>query len=305
MRIFLAVLLSVMCVGLARCDPTSVAPAPASLTVIAGKNEQVKGNVTSFDFGEWAMWDHSLESKANAGIDPRRLWATGFPKVRVSHVFVLRNEGKKPVMLSKFDVQGEIEEIKSTDTGDLPFRIQPKQEIHLEVFFVYQNTYSGEFAGSVRLLSKDAPQPLATLQLSARVPPVVRLEPAALSFGVVPSSVGAVRQVTLTFDRHIPSFLVPGPFRLVSSNPNVKISALPDQTDLLGVKVNGNSITFPALPDEKPLAKDLKINFAVSIPPGCAVGSLSSTISLIAVETPIVAFVQGVQTKVQASISPT
>ena len=282
--------------GVAPVDKTS------SLTVCASPKEVVNENVVSFDFGEWPMWDNSLTSKAWEGIDGGQLWKTGSPKVRISHVFELQNRSDKPLTLSRFDVQGQIEEIKSPDVGDLPFQIKPQQKIHLEVFFIYGNTYPGEVTGSVALRSGTLKEPLATLKLSARVPPMARLEPAILSFGNVPLATGAVRQLTVTFDRHIQKQMVPAPLRLISSNPNLKIQATPQQGDLMGVKVKGDSLLFPFDSNEKLLPKDLKVTFAVFIARGCAEGPVDGTISLIVVGAPMVAFVRGSQAKVQGAV---
>jgi hypothetical protein len=269
------------------------------LSVIESKGEKVEGNSVSFDFGEWPIWDNSLEEAAWRGVDSRTLWK-GLPKVKVFHTFTLQNETNETIVATAFKVEGNIEEIKSPDLGDFPFKIAPNKKVTLQIYFAYQNLFPGALTGSVQLMGSGSKTPLVTMNLSSRVTTGIVVQPTILNFGDVLSGEETVREFSVTFDRRMTNNLSSIPVKFFCKNPALKIQYVPLKQELKGIKIEKDVITFPQ--HDKEFHQDITLKFTATLSKDAPVGVIDEHIRLIAIGFPMLSIVKGVQTRAQGRV---
>ena len=192
---------------------------------------------------------------------------------QVEHTFVLRNNTQASLVLTRLQASCGCTTVTataldgaavkpSTITGaDAPLpTLAPGGRAALHVVVRLQDHAPGMLYKTVLVFTQDLPQPVAVLQMEGTLRPSVSLSPPLLDFGKV--ATGAAHRLTLTATadaRLVPTGGLPG---LVSSNPAVRVAAVPPGT-----------VPPPAG------AKTVSRTYTVTLAPDAPLGSLTSTLT--------------------------
>ena len=210
---------------------------------------------------------------------------------QVEHTFVLRNNTQAPLVLTRLQsscgcttvtataLNGAAMKPAAKAGADAPLpTLAPGERAALHVVVRLQDHAPGMLYKTVLVFTQDLPQPVAVLQMEGTLRPSVSLSPPLLDFGRV--TTGAVHRLTLTATadaRLVPTGGLPG---LVSSNPAVRVAAVPQGAvpPLAGAKTVSRTYTVTLAPDAPLGSLTSTLTFgpaaAVTPAPAVAAGSL-------------------------------
>ena len=164
--------------------PSSMAPVTMSaLTVVGGKATE-EGSVTAgqFDFGQ-----------VNALKTPR-----------LEHTFVLRNDNKAPVVLSRLQPScGCTSAVLENKAQTLPYTLNPGQTTRIYVSIDPSHLGFASFYKTVSVFVSKQAAPAAELELQGMVASGVSFAPSLLDFGIVPAGVERSLMLMASFDNRL------------------------------------------------------------------------------------------------------
>jgi hypothetical protein len=261
--------------------------AEPELSLVAQEGEVANGNNYSFEFGP----QHLMDPRQKL-LDMDARTALKWVMDGLKHDFILQNRTQAPLAISDLEVKKEqyfmLQAAIVKDErpqGGRHFLIEPGAEVRVRVAFNYYMCLAGPQALSVRVMSEGSKSPLAVLTMKAMVSSGIELSPDATAFGKVVAGKGASRNFTLLFHPASPDRIPPTPLRILSNNPHVKITAVPEKQTINEVEVSGDQILFPKrqIPHFK---EALVLNFRAVLSPGAPVGPLEGEVRLLVVDAP-------------------
>ncbi len=146
--------------------------------------------------------------------------------VRLDYTFALRNDSRTALVIDTVQTSCGCTSglLAGKDKSAHP-TIAPGETVALPVSLDLTQAHPGPFSKYVWVNALGAASPVATLEIAADLAPAVTFTPSVLNFGALAAGKGAALTLTAALDTRL---LAAGrPPRLLSSNPDVEITAAP------------------------------------------------------------------------------
>ena len=258
-----------------------------SLTAISDKSGDGFPSHADYSFGSLDITDTtqlSADMDETLKIDAKGVYIDGY-----KHIFVLRNDTKKAIIIQEFrascyciDAAAKVNDV----FHGFPCTVQPGAIVNVMVALNIDHFRPNTNRMTLELIGKSPNRTVAQLTIEADLNSGINFAPKSGEFGFVPAGTAKSVRFTLTLSQHIPQNIPPGEtLQLGSTNPYLKVSTDPPTQQEQGVVAKHDNIV---LPDEfTVLHKPFVVNYRVDLSPSAPLGPIGGHLELIDPHLPL------------------
>lgn len=266
--------LTLICLSAVRADPPVSTPvpkpaaAPLGLTVLAGEGtENPVSTLARYSFGD----------------------ASVLSTTPIKHTFRLRNDSAAPVTLERLQASCGCTSAVAGGTSPKtpPFVVASGEEVQINVSVDPTHLAPGNAFKDVWVFLQGQAAPAATLEMVGMVQPAASFSPTVADFGRVSAQNAKSILLTVTLDPRLSK--TGKPPHLVSSDPNISITLLPEKATGKGA-ASGETHLVSAKNDASLVTQ----RYRIALVPRPRLGVLSAALSLLvpagnngSVQTPV------------------
>lgn len=299
----LVALKSADCAGtpVSRTKADTAMVAPISSLVAVSKNGAADKESDQFDFGDVSPVDDRLiEGNILSQVTGQDL----LPGIK--HTFYIKNVADKPVTLTEVEtscpscLRAQLGEVRGGE--HFPYVIQPGQVVPINIGFKYRNVDPGRVQLEVDLKT-NLPNTLPlVLKVRGNIQSAISLPKDGGRFGDITFGTGKTKEISVTVDRRVPRYMVPGaPLHVISTNRYVHVVSGVATPPVQGIKISKDYIIIdPTVVGDLPA--DLTAIFKIEVDANAPVGPVGGEIKVIIDGAPIYALTQSARTQINASV---